>query len=302
MPSRFDLDNARDDDIDGLAGDARERYHRLERDWADSREIIAQISQRLQKRITQLSATQIAANSADANQEPEAIATVNALTSPPHAIEIARRAHRYTMMRRWVPVLAVVAVVIAFVAAISVNAGLRAGTPLLPQTPPAIDLRDVPLTPVATPGPAARPLAQVVTALHRQGNCSPVEPSSYFHVGDAVWVFVILKQPAKGHTISVRWFMNGTDVNPPSADKTTLIVGDNSASACFALQYPTTGKGSVKVYWDRPANDADNNPYDPSLMATINFAVLPVGYGTPTPGSTGMAVPPDRIASTWLCQ
>ena len=77
MPSRFALDNARDDDIDGLPGNARELYHRLERDGADSREIIAQISQRLQKRITQLSATQIAANSADANQEPEAIATVN---------------------------------------------------------------------------------------------------------------------------------------------------------------------------------------------------------------------------------
>ena len=171
-------------------------------------------------------------------------------------------------------------------------------------TQPAVDLSGIPVTPVATPGAAAKTakLSQVVTALHRQGNCSPVEPSSYFHVGDAVWVFVILKQPAKGHTISVQWFVNGTDVNPPSADKTTLILGDNSASACFSLQYPTPGKGSVKVYWDRPANDADNNPYDPSLMATINFAVLPVGYGTPTPRSTGMAVPPGRIASTWLCQ
>ena len=115
----------------------------------------------------------------------------------------------------------------------------------------------------------------MVTALHRQGNCNPVDPSSYFHANDAVWVFVILKQPAKGHTISVRWFANGTDVNPPSIDKTTLTLGDNNAGACFSLQYPSPGKGMVKVYWDRPANDTGNDPTDPALMATISFAVLP---------------------------
>ncbi len=284
MPTRFDLDNARDDDIGGLPGDARELYHRLEQDGADSRETIAQINQRLQKRITQLSASQIAAN-----QEPETIATASAPTPAPYAAAITRRAPRSATMRRWTPVLAAAAVVIAFVVAVSVNAGLRAGSPsplqtrpVINQTPPAIDLSGVPLTPVATLGPAARPFVQVVTALHRQGNCSPVDPSSYFHVGDMVWVFVTLKHQAPGHTISVHWYANETDVNPPSPDKTTLILGDNT-SACFALQYPTPGKGSVKVYWDRPANDAGDSPNDPSLRATLNFAVLPLGYGTPTP-------------------
>ncbi len=283
MPTRIDLDNARDDDIGGLPGDARELYHGLEQDGADSRETIAQINQRLQKRITQLSASQIAAH-----QEPETIATFNTSLPAPHGMEFTRRAPRSATMRRWTPVLVAAAVVIAFVTAISVNAGLRAGSPsplqtppVISQTPPTIDLSGVPLTPVATPGLAAMPLAQVVTALHRQGNCSPVDPSSYFHVGDAVWVLVTLKQQAPGHTISVRWFMNGTGVNPPSPDKTTLILGDNT-SACFSLQYPTPGKGSVKVYWDQPTNDAGNSPNDPSLMATMNFAVLPPGYGTPT--------------------
>jgi hypothetical protein len=165
-------------------------------------------------------------------------------------------------------------------------------------TQPVVDLSGVPLTPVATPGPAAKPLSQVVTALHRQGNCNPVDPSSYFHVNDAVWVFVILKQPAKGHTISVRWFANETDVNPPSVDKTTLTLGDNNAGACFSLQYPSPGKGMVKVYWDRPANDKGDDPTDPALMATINFAVLPVGYGTPTPGAAGTAVPTTAPTAT----
>ena len=190
-----------------------------------------------------------------------------------------------------VTVLATVAVVIAFVAALSVNEGQRSGNPLLRQTQPAIDLSGVPLTPVATPGPAAKSLAQVVTARARQSNCNPVDPTSYFHVGDAVWVFVILKQPAPGHTISVRWFANGTDVNPPSADKTTQTLGANTAGACFSLQYPSAGKGSVKVYWDRPANDTGDDLTDPALMATINFAVLPPGYGTPTPGPSGMTAP-----------
>lgn len=163
------------------------------------------------------------------------------------------------------------------------------------QTPLALDLKNVPLTPVATPGPAAKSLTQVVTALHRQGNCNPVDPSSYFHVGDAVWVFVILKQPMPGHTISVRWFANDTDVNPPSVDKTSLRLGANNAGACFSLQYPSAGTGSVKVYWDRPANDTGDDPKDPALMATINFAVVPPGYGTPTPGSV---TPAPTIAPT----
>lgn len=285
MPTQFDLDNAHDDDISGLPGDARELYHRLEHDGAASREIIAHINQRLQTRITQMSATQTATS-----QEPETIATVSAPPPASPAIERTHRAPRNMAMRRWVTVLATVAVVFAFIAILSESARLRAGSPwtsqtrpAIDQTPPPIDLSGVPLTPVATPGLAAGPLALVVTALHRQGNCSPVDPSSYFHVDDMVWVFVILKQPAKGHTISVRWFVNGTDVNPPSPDKTTLTLGDNNASACFSLQYPTPGKGSVEVYWDRPANDEGNSPNDPSLMATINFAVLPPGFGTPTP-------------------
>lgn len=160
-------------------------------------------------------------------------------------------------------------------------------------TQPAVDLSGIPVTPVATPGAAAKTakLSQVVTALHRQGNCNPVDPSSYFHATDAVWVFITLTQPAKGHTISVRWFANGTDVNPPSIDKTSLTLGDNNAGACFSLQYPSPGKGMVKVYWDRPANDPDNDPNDPALMATISFAVLPLGYGTPTPGPAGTTAP-----------
>ena len=166
------------------------------------------------------------------------------------------------------------------------------GNPVkITMTPQAVDLTGIPLTPVATPGPAAKSLTQVVTALHRQGNCNPVDPASLFHVGDAVWVFIILKQPAPGHTISVRWFANDTDVNPPSQDKTTLTLGPNNAGACFSLQYPSAGRGMVRVYWDRPANDKGDDPNDPALMATIRFGVVPANYGTPTPAPAGTPAP-----------
>ncbi|MGE5334862.1 MAG: hypothetical protein ACM3N4_09205 [Nitrososphaerota archaeon] len=301
MPTQFDLDNARDDDISGLPGDAQELHHLLEQDGTNTRETIAQINQRLQNRIAQFSATQVTAS-----PEPESIATGNvpapAAAPAPHAIGITPPAPRSIATRRrvtaLVTVLATVAVVIAFVAVLSVNEGPRSGGPLLrqtqptiDQTPPAIDLSGVPLTPVATPGPASKSLTQVVTARARQGNCNPVDPTSYFHVGDAVWVFVILKQAAPSHTISVRWFANGIDVNPPAQDKTTLTLGANTAGVCFSLQYPSAGTGSVKVYWDRPANDTGDDPNDKALMATINFAVLPPGYGTPTSGLTGATAP-----------
>jgi hypothetical protein len=122
MPTQFDLDNAHDDDISGLPGDARELYRWLERDGAASRETIAHINQQLQQRITQLSASQIAAN-----QEPETIATVDAPMPAPRAIERTHRAPRNTTMRRWVTVLATAAVVLAFIAILSQNAGRRSG-------------------------------------------------------------------------------------------------------------------------------------------------------------------------------
>jgi hypothetical protein len=156
-----------------------------------------------------------------------------------------------------------------------------------------LDLSNVPVTPVATPGPAAKSLTQVTTALHRQGNCVPVDPTSYFHNGDIIWVFVTMKTQAPGHSISVRWFLNGTYVDPPvqGPGHTVTVLKDGEAGACFQLQVPTPGEGTARLYWDRPANDVGDNPSDPALMATIYFAVVPPGYGTVTPGASGTTAP-----------
>lgn len=154
------------------------------------------------------------------------------------------------------------------------------------QTQVPVDLTNVPVTPVATIGPssASKQLSQVITALHRNGTCIPADPTSYFHQGDVVWVFVTLKAAAPGHTISVHWFANGADVNPPNAGPghTETPLQANQAGACFSLQYPSAGQGSVRVYYDRPASDTRTDLNDPSLLAVINFGVLPQGAPTPT--------------------
>ncbi|HEU5347265.1 MAG TPA: hypothetical protein VFU63_01510, partial [Ktedonobacterales bacterium] len=142
MPIQFDLDNARDDDMSGLPGEAQELYHWLEQDGADSRETIAQINQRLQTRIAQFGATQIAANT-----EPELLATGNAPTPACRAIEITRRTPRFTNMRHWVTAVVTVAVVIAFFAILSVNAGRRSNGASSHQMPAGVASQtNVPVT------------------------------------------------------------------------------------------------------------------------------------------------------------
>ena len=136
MPTPFDVDNTRDDDVSSLPVDAQALYHRLTRDGADSRDSIARIDQRLQGRIAQLSATQIAPN-----PEPESLTTASAPRQRPYPEQGERRAPRYQTMRRWGAVLATATVVIAFVVILSVNAGLRSGGVSSHQTPAGVAAR-----------------------------------------------------------------------------------------------------------------------------------------------------------------
>lgn len=122
MPTQFDLDNAHDDDMMGLPTDAQELYHQLLRDGEDSRASIARINQRIQEHITHLSATQ----PWDAS-EPEPRATDTTSASVQQPIQVPRVMPRYPAMRRWATVIATAAVVIAFVAILSMNARLRSG-------------------------------------------------------------------------------------------------------------------------------------------------------------------------------
>lgn len=254
MPTQFDLDNAHDDDISGLPGDARELYHRLEHEGAASREIIAHINQRLQQRITQLSATQIAAN-----QEPEIIATVNAPMPAPRAVESTHRAPRNTTMRRWVTVLATVAVVVAFIAILSENAGRRsggvsshqmpAGATSPTNTPPTqwIDLTqlDYSTSFSANDLPAMAPSnPQVVYETMAKGMQQHL-PATLRATSDGGATWRTLAMPIPTDNIGYA----GIGVSPLDPQTVFLAVIDTTVAHCPAGQIVNPGEGYVQYCW-----------------------------------------------------
>src|SRR5262249_32904025 len=165
-------------------------------------------------------------------------------------------------------------------------------------TPAAFDFTLVPATPVAPPGPTATFVKNVVTALNfDRVKKVPISPTSHFVVNTYVHVVATVRNIPKGetHTVSIRWFLQGQylDLLGVSDDTTKTIKEDELID--FALLYPTPGKGMAKVYFDRSANDKGDDPNDPSLAATIYFAVespTPVPTpGTPTSGSPTPGTP-----------
>jgi len=146
----------------------------------------------------------------------------------------------------------------------------------------------VPATPAATPGVAAKYVTSATTARNVDNNFAPVDITSKFTVNNLVYVVLSVRNVPKStqHTLSVRWFLNTLDVQlPPNALIKKDIVQDSNAY--FALQYPQPGLGMVKVYWDRPASDSGDGSTNPYLAQTLYFAVQPpVPTVTPTPKVT----------------
>jgi hypothetical protein len=153
---------------------------------------------------------------------------------------------------------------------------------------PFINFTQVPATPVATPGVAAKYVTSATTARNVDNNFAPVDITSKFTVNNMVYVVLSVRNVPKStqHTVSVRWFLNTLDVQlPPSALTKKDIVQDSNAY--FALQYPQPGLGMVRVYWDRPASDSDNSSTNQYLAQTLYFAVQPpVPTATPQPKGT----------------
>lgn len=168
----------------------------------------------------------------------------------------------------------------------------------------------VPGTPAATPGPGAKYVTSATTARNVDNNFAPVDITSKFTVNNYVYVVVSVRGVPKGstHTLSVRWFLNGVDVQlPPNALTRKDITQDSNAY--FALEYPTPGLGMVKIYWDRAANgtstaiptnttnatstanatssSTSSGGGDQALAQSLYFAVQPaVPTVTPSPNTT----------------
>jgi hypothetical protein len=131
------------------------------------------------------------------------------------------------------------------------------------------------MAPASTPGPATKYTVSVVTARSVDSNFAPIDITSRFPVNSQVHLVIQVRNVTAGekHTVSVRWFLNGTDLQLPSGPRRTSAEVKDNSSIHFAVVCSTAGIGMAKIYWDRPANDTNDTDTDPSLAQTITFTV-----------------------------
>ncbi len=101
------------------------------------------------------------------------------------------------------------------------------------------------VTPANTPGPAAKYIVMVVTARAVDSNFTPIDITSHFPVGSQVHLVVQIRNIPVGekHTVSVRWFLNGIDMQVNGGPgRTSVEVTDNSNAHLCA---------GVSGYWRR---------------------------------------------------
>jgi len=160
---------------------------------------------------------------------------------------------------------------------------------------------NIPATPVATPGLAAKYVKAPVTApgIDKQG--AAVNSTSIFSVGTTIWVVGNVQGVADNtsHTVSVQWFLNGIDIQAPGVKTFTRTSWPTSGVRYkFSINFPQPGQGAARIYWDSP-NDTGTSPNDPNLAQTIYFGVYPKGVTpTPTPVPTSTPAPTKTPSPT----
>ncbi len=168
-------------------------------------------------------------------------------------------------------------------------------------TPAPYSLKDVPGTPVATPGAQSKYITNIVTASGVQ-NYVAVHPTSYFQVNSTVYVVLTVRGITAGqkHVISIQWYLDGQDLGLQSAEHATSYTITQNANVVFLLFVPQPGAGMAKIYIDRPKTlpaGASDSSY---LAETINFAVLAPGVTVtpyPPPPTATPSVTPDKTPS-----
>jgi hypothetical protein len=153
--------------------------------------------------------------------------------------------------------------------------------------PPSVDLSQVPATPVATPGPAAKNITSIVTAEGVDANGTPINVTSFFHVGATVYIVIRAQTSSQVNTVTCVYYLNG--INYQLHQNTVGTIPATKAVTPYivkcALPYLQPGVGMVRVYWNRPDSDTSESESDPYLAQTIKFAVLNQLPGTTTPGT-----------------
>ncbi|HLZ21203.1 MAG TPA: hypothetical protein VKQ30_03675 [Ktedonobacterales bacterium] len=182
----------------------------------------------------------------------------------------------------------------------NVLASFGIGPSMTHVTPSAFSTYGVPVTPVATPGPAQKFVTNATTAKYVSNKGEPLEPTSSFPAGTYVYVLVTVRNIPNGqsHVISVRWFYDNIylSLNMSKANTSQTINGNYNVD--FALVYTSPGVGMAKIYFDRPASDTTDSPTDPTLAQTISFQIVqPTGTVTPGSGTPGSGTPHASIAA-----
>jgi hypothetical protein len=158
-------------------------------------------------------------------------------------------------------------------------------------TPVSVNLTDVPLTPVATAGPASKVVTNIVTAQAIDPNYNAINVTSHFTINSTVYVVMTFGSVAQDQAakFSCEWYLNGVNFGLKSEKEISSQKTTNYHAYC-ALPYNEIGNGMARVYWNRPASDTSDSANDPYLAESINFAVLPPSP-TATPGTPGAGTP-----------
>jgi hypothetical protein len=139
------------------------------------------------------------------------------------------------------------------------------------------------VTPTATAAPQAKYVQNVTTAAGVDSTIySPINITSTFPVNSDVYVTASMRNiaPGESHTLSIRWFLGGTDLGLTSVNNLSKTI-TKAVNVYFSLRYPTVGLGMAKLYFDRPANDPDSDTA--YLAATVYFTIQSASAPVPTP-------------------
>jgi hypothetical protein len=135
----------------------------------------------------------------------------------------------------------------------SSGVGVGPGTPT--SSPPAWTPTPGPIPPTPEPNPYVAP---VVTAKGVNASYQPVDPTSHFMPNQPVYVILQIRNaPAGHHSLTIRWYLNGTRLQLPSTAVTSVDVSAPNTTLYFTWSYPSAGAGTAKVYWNLPPNTPD---------------------------------------------